>query len=220
MTEVEAVISDDERQNDFWNGRHVSRTDETLLKQKKVWNRQVPEAERQALYQGHQAYLTERAEREAEREAARAAEKAERSKRRHDASPDRDGHKVSRGRLLNLSVHWKAERSTLRHSASPGIPAAGRVSDCCSTGTLSLDQLRRCRCNSARVYKFLSRRKSAILLLKSGSSHLTHANPSAQVQDLSSDTGCRSPDPFVRARGWFLATGCNSAVSSDQRIPS
>lgn len=98
----------------------------------------MPEAERQALYQGHQAYLTERAEREAEREVARAAEKAERSKRRHDASPDRDGHKVRRGQLLNLSMHWKVERSTRRHSASPDIPAAGRVFDCCSTRRLSL----------------------------------------------------------------------------------
>ena len=72
----------------------------------------MPEAERQALYQGHQAYLTERAEREAEREAARSAEKAQRSKRRHDTSPERDGYKVRRALLFKLLMHWKTERST------------------------------------------------------------------------------------------------------------
>lgn len=133
----------------------------------------MPEAERQALYQGHQAYLTERAEREAEKEAARAAEKADRSKRRHDASPDRDGRKVRGGQLLRLSMHWRAERCTCRHSAPPDIPATGRVSDCCCTGLQHGDPLFG-PAAEVQVYfcsgvQISLQAQSAILLLKSGS---------------------------------------------------
>ncbi len=173
----------------------------------------MPEAERQALYQGHQAYLTDRAEREAEKEAARALEKAERSKRRHDASPDRDGHKVRRGQLLKLSMHWRAERCTRRHSASPHIPATGRVCDRCGAGPpfgpAAEVQVVLLRCTDLSPGSEVQFCWSSLVLT---SDPYRSASPSARVRSLSVDTRCRSPDPCVRAHGCFLSTGCKNAL--------
>ena len=59
---------------------------------------QVSEATRAELYEGHQAYLAQKAERDAERAAAREAEKAERAAKRKkggdDSDSDTDRHKV------------------------------------------------------------------------------------------------------------------------------
>lgn len=71
-----------------------------------VVSSQVPEEKRVELYQGHQAYLADKAARDAEKEKRREAEKAERAAKRKksgDESEEETGgerHKVLRSALI------------------------------------------------------------------------------------------------------------------------
>ena len=72
---------------------------------------QVPEDKRAELYEGHQAYLADKAARDAEKEKRREAEKAEKAeraaKRKKDDDASDDGAS-ERHKVLNPGfIHWQ-----------------------------------------------------------------------------------------------------------------